>query len=93
MEELSKLLSNLEEMNLSYNLIREWNTVSNIVFNLPKLRTLTLSGNLFLKPEECVKLPEADEKLLSSSLEVLILNECQLNWKQVFRFGFFTNFY
>lgn len=83
LEELSKLLSNLNELNLAFNLIRDWQVVVDVLSALPELEILNLSGNQFLRNNSELKLPTPDAQLVSGGLKTLVLNECNINWKQV----------
>ena len=83
LEELSKLLSNLNELNLAFNLLRGWEVVVDVLTTLPELEILNLSGNMFLRSNSELQPPTEDAEPVSKGLKTLVLNECNINWKQV----------
>lgn len=73
---LGTLVPNLEELNLSRNLITDWMDYALICQKIPSLRILNMSKCRFSVPEDC-NCPTI------SWLKCLILNNCNLEFDKV----------
>ncbi|CAL1290073.1 unnamed protein product [Larinioides sclopetarius] len=76
--ELRELVPNVRDLDLSQNLLSSWETVNDIVKQLPHLATLVLSKNR-------LKIFEGDEtkQEIYKSLKMLVLNDVAYCWKEV----------
>ncbi|KAJ7519701.1 hypothetical protein O6H91_20G051600 [Diphasiastrum complanatum] len=73
--EIKSIVPNIEELDLTGNLLPDWHTVGSICKELTSLRVLDLSCNrLALGPSPLPML---------SGLKTLVLNRCQVTWKQI----------
>ena len=77
--EVAALVPNLEELDLSENLITEWRTVAKIACQLCELEVLNLCSNRLSLPHS----PEASPESRLDGLRRLILKSWKLSWPQV----------
>ncbi|CAL9038104.1 unnamed protein product [Musa banksii] len=76
--EINAIVPNLEELDLTGNLLSRWQDIGTLCEALPSLKILNLTNNLM----DC-EIP----KLLSLvSIRVLVLNNCGITWNQVEKF-------
>eukprot|EP01022_Parablepharisma_sp_SALTPOND_P008497 TRINITY_DN136146_c0_g1_i1.p1 TRINITY_DN136146_c0_g1~~TRINITY_DN136146_c0_g1_i1.p1 ORF type:complete len:568 (+),score=45.01 TRINITY_DN136146_c0_g1_i1:68-1705(+) len=80
---LSKSFGSLEALYLDSNLLYDWEQYFHILWQLPKLHTISLTDNKFRKPsaEFIANLPR--EKLVHPSLRVVSLINMGLEWSDV----------
>lgn len=74
-DDLGSMCPNLLEIDLSDNLFHDWSSVVDICKQLPKLRSLLLSGNHFSEFRNNVE--------TFDHVKVLVLNHTKLNWQQI----------
>ncbi|CAD7699926.1 unnamed protein product [Ostreobium quekettii] len=77
--EVARLVPNVEELDLSDNLITSWDVVVQIARQLSRLEVLNLSKNRLSFPES----QEPSHGSLLECLKTLILKECDNSWGQV----------
>ncbi|RRT82370.1 hypothetical protein BHE74_00024092 [Ensete ventricosum] len=73
--EINAIVPNLEELDLTGNLLSKWQDIGTLCEALPSLKILTLTNNLM--DCEIPKLPSL------VSIRVLVLNNCGITWNQV----------
>ncbi|CAJ1962882.1 unnamed protein product [Sphenostylis stenocarpa] len=72
---INNTVPNIEELDLTGNLLSEWKDVGTICEQLSALRTLNLSNNLMS--------PYKSELPILKSIQVLVLNNTGVDWEQV----------
>ncbi|GMH33419.1 hypothetical protein BSKO_01253 [Bryopsis sp. KO-2023] len=75
-EELETLVPNLEELDLSCNLVSSWLDAAKMVEWLPSIKLLNLSRNLFV-------IPKFQDCPTVTRLKSLVLNNCSINFGQI----------
>ncbi|KAG8193948.1 hypothetical protein JTE90_011498 [Oedothorax gibbosus] len=78
LNELSEMVPNVKDLDLSQNLLSTWNDVAEITKQLPFLSSLILSRNRLQIPEEGDKYQE-----LFKTLKMLVLNNMSYSWKEI----------
>eukprot|EP00775_Hariotina_reticulata_P004443 gene4443-4698_t len=78
--ELSAAVPNLQQLDLTDNLIGSWSTVTSICQELPKLRLINLTQNRLNLPSS---LTCCQQQQQLTGLQCLVLNQCALTWQQV----------
>ncbi|URE36845.1 CAP-Gly domain [Musa troglodytarum] len=73
--EINAIVPNLEELDLTGNLLSRWQDIGTLCEALPSLKILNLTNNLM--DCEIPKLPSL------VSIRVLVLNNCGITWNQV----------
>ncbi|XP_059659317.1 tubulin-folding cofactor E [Cornus florida] len=73
--QISTIVPNLKELDLTGNLLSEWEDVGTICKQLPALVALNLSNNFMAR--DITRLP------LLSNIRILVLNNTGINWMQV----------
>ncbi|THU69159.1 hypothetical protein C4D60_Mb08t11470 [Musa balbisiana] len=76
--EINAIVPNLEELDLTGNLLSRWQDIGTLCEALPSLKILNLTNNLM--DCEIPKLPSL------VSIRVLVLNNCGITWNQVEKF-------
>ena len=74
------MASNLQELDLTDNLLPTWGVLSEFAAGLPRLRCLNLSCNIMTMPAGSCQPP-------NTALQVLVLNSCRLSWSEVSGWG------
>lgn len=70
--------TDIEELDVSENLLREWEAVAHLGKQLLKLEVLNVSANRFVPLSAPVEFKDCFSKL-----RVLVLNSCLIDWMQV----------
>lgn len=78
-QELRESLPQLQELDLTSNLLCSWQLLQQMGNALPSLACMNLSQNIMTMPA-----PDAMSSMPpNTALRVLVLNSCQLNWSEV----------
>jgi hypothetical protein len=75
---LKQIGENIIEIDLSANLISDYNTLHGITNNFPQLNTLNLTACRFVELEK-----ELPANLTFNNVTVLVLNDCAMPWSQI----------
>ncbi|GFQ76967.1 tubulin-specific chaperone E [Trichonephila clavata] len=76
--ELAELVPNIQNLDLSQNLLASWKDVKSIVKQLPHLSTLVLSKNRLKVIDD-----EESNQDIYQSLKMLVLNDVAYCWKEI----------
>ena len=74
--ELAQIAANLQELDLTDNLLSNWDILSQLGGGLPQLKCLNLTSNVLTFSDETPHLP-------NTALQILVLNSCKLSWSDV----------
>ena len=78
-QELQESLPQLQELDLTSNLLCSWQILQQMGNALPSLTCLNLSHNIMTMPSQ----DAMSSMLPNTALRVLVLNGCHLNWAEV----------